>query len=275
MVAVGREREGSDDVEEFQEPRGQETEQLLAISISKYFNNIDEFFIHIKRMQKVRVLVLLKNQRYGMWRVAKVVEHHNHELHSSISRFILPYRSLSSNMKRKLEMHDTAGLTPNKSMRILKVQVRGLAKLGCLPRDCRNYVQKAPSANQPYVVDNAQWVCEKWQTYTLPCSHVLAVCRENGSRTDTYVPEIYSQQTYRRTYQANFHPVLSENFWKDVPFNLTFYPPNMKNEQGRKQGKRFRGKIDYRNPDSPPRCGRCRMLGHNRKNCNNPEPSNV
>ncbi|KAI5663674.1 hypothetical protein M9H77_22997 [Catharanthus roseus] len=70
--------------------------------------------------------------------------------------------------------------------------------------------------------------------------------------------EIYSQQTYKRTYQANFHPVLSENFWRDVPFNLTFYPPNMKKEWGRKQDKQFQGEIDYRNPDSPPRCGRYR-----------------
>ncbi|KAI5655086.1 hypothetical protein M9H77_32273 [Catharanthus roseus] len=93
--------------------------------------------------------------------------------------------------------------------------------------------------------------CEKWQTYTLPYLHVLAVCRKNGSRADTYVPEIYSRQTYRRTYQVNFHPVLSENFWRDVPFNLTFYPPNMKKERGTKQDKRFKGKMDYRNPDSP------------------------
>ncbi|KAI5683529.1 hypothetical protein M9H77_04757 [Catharanthus roseus] len=90
-------------------------------------------------------------------------------------------------------------------------------------------------------INNKSCSCGKWQTCTLPCSHVLAVCRENGSRADTYVPEIYSR-TYRRTYQANFHPVLSENFWRDVPFNLTFYPPNMKKEQSRKQGKRFRGK---------------------------------
>ncbi|KAI5659144.1 hypothetical protein M9H77_27937 [Catharanthus roseus] len=62
---------------------------------------------------------------------------------------------------------------------------------------------------------------------------------ENGSRTDTYVPEIYSRQTYKRTYQANFHPVLSENFWRDVPFNSTFYLPNMKKKRGRKQDKRF------------------------------------
>ncbi|KAI5666129.1 hypothetical protein M9H77_15982 [Catharanthus roseus] len=92
------------------------------------------------------------------------------------------------------------------------------------------------------------------------------VCRENGSRTKTYVPEIYSRQTYRRTYQANFHPVLSVNFWRDVTFSLIFYPPNIKKEQGRKQDKRSQGEIDYRNPDSPPRCGRCRMPGHNRKN---------
>ncbi|KAI5657466.1 hypothetical protein M9H77_26259 [Catharanthus roseus] len=101
------------------------------------------------------------------------------------------------------------------------------------------------------------------------------LCRENGSRTNAYVPEIYSRQTYIKTYQANFHPVLSENFWRDVPFNLTFYPPNMKKEWGRKQGKRFQGEMDYRNPDSPPRCCRCRMPGHNRKNYNNPGPSNV
>ncbi|KAI5661908.1 hypothetical protein M9H77_21231 [Catharanthus roseus] len=95
--------------------------------------------------------------------------------------------------------------------------------------------------------------CGKWQTYTLPCSHVLAVCRENGSRTDAYVLEIYSRQTHIKTYQVNFHPVLSENFWRDVPFNLTFYPPDMKKERGRKQGKRFQGEMDYRNPDSPPK----------------------
>ncbi|KAI5663839.1 hypothetical protein M9H77_23162 [Catharanthus roseus] len=110
---------------------------------------------------------------------------------------------------------------------------------------------------------------------TTNISEALNICRENGSRTDTYVPEIYSRQTYRRTYQANFHPVLSENFWRDVPFNLIFYPPNMKKERGMKQGKRFQGEMDYRNPDSLPRCGRRRMPGHNRKNCNNPGTSNV
>ncbi|KAI5683226.1 hypothetical protein M9H77_04454 [Catharanthus roseus] len=58
-------------------------------------------------------------------------------------------------------------------------------------------------------------------------------------------------------------------FWRDAPYNLTFYPPNMNNQRGREQGTRFSGEIDYRNLNSPPRCSRCRMPRHNRKNCNN------
>ncbi|KAI5664151.1 hypothetical protein M9H77_23474 [Catharanthus roseus] len=80
-------------------------------------------------------------------RVSKVVEQYNHKLHLSMSRFMLAHRSLISNMRRKLEMHDTTGLRHNKSVRILEVQVGGLNILGCLPRDCRNYVQKVRMLN--------------------------------------------------------------------------------------------------------------------------------
>ncbi|KAI5663205.1 hypothetical protein M9H77_22528 [Catharanthus roseus] len=66
-------------------------------------------------------------------------------------------------------------------------------------------------------INNKFCSCGKWQIYTLSYSHVLVVCRENGSRTDTYVPEIYPRQMYRRTYQENFHPVLSESFSRDIP----------------------------------------------------------
>ncbi|KAI5683479.1 hypothetical protein M9H77_04707 [Catharanthus roseus] len=108
------------------------------------------------------------------------------------------------------------------------------------------YMIKSPirvsgTGNNVYTlqINNKSCSCGKWQIYTSPCSHVLAMCREMGSRADTNVPEIYSRQTYRRPYLANFHPVLSENFWRDVPFNLTFYPPNMKKERDRKHDKRF------------------------------------
>ncbi|KAI5674361.1 hypothetical protein M9H77_14725 [Catharanthus roseus] len=81
--------------------------------------------------------------------------------------------------------------------------------------------------------------------YSVSVGHeyrVLKMCRENGSRTDAYVPGIYSRQTYRKTYQANFHSLLSENFWRDVHFNLTFYPPNMKRNRVGNKTSYFRGK---------------------------------
>ncbi|KAI5648059.1 hypothetical protein M9H77_34064 [Catharanthus roseus] len=100
-------------------------------------------------------------------------------------------------------------------------------------------------------------------------------CKDNGTRTYAYVPNIYLKQTYRRTYQSNFYPVAHEDFWRDAPYNLTFYPPNMNDQRGQKQGSRFRREMDYRNRGSPPRCSRCRMPRHNRKNYNNLSSSNV
>ncbi|KAI5678134.1 hypothetical protein M9H77_09084 [Catharanthus roseus] len=142
------------------------------------------------------------------------------------------------------------------------------------------YMVKSPirvygTGNNVYTlqINNKSCSCGKWQTYTLPCSYVLAVCRENGSRANTYVLEIYSRQTYIRTYQTNFHPVLSENFWRDAHFNLIFYPPNMKSN--RVGNRAISGKMDYKNLDSPPRYDKCPMPRHNRKNCNNSRPSNV
>ncbi|KAI5659276.1 hypothetical protein M9H77_28069 [Catharanthus roseus] len=83
---------------------------------------------------------------------------------------------------------------------------------------------------------------------------IITYCRETATRADTYVPGIYSRERYKRTYQVNFHLILNENYYRDVPYNLTFYPPNMNKEWGRKQGTRFQEEMDYRNPDSPPRC---------------------
>ncbi|KAI5681375.1 hypothetical protein M9H77_02602 [Catharanthus roseus] len=109
----------------------------------------------------------------------------------------------------------------------------------------RSPIRVSGTDNNAYTLrmNNTSCSCRKWQIYTLPCSHALAICRENGTRADTYVPEIYLRQMYRRTYQANFNPILSENFWRDVPYNLTFYPPNMNKERGRKQDTQFQGEI--------------------------------
>ncbi|KAI5669471.1 hypothetical protein M9H77_19324 [Catharanthus roseus] len=60
----------------------------------------------------------------------------------------------------------------------------------------RSPIRVSGTGNNVYTLrlNNKSCSCGKWQTYILSCSHVLAVCRENGSRTNTYMPEIYSRQ---------------------------------------------------------------------------------
>ncbi|KAI5663785.1 hypothetical protein M9H77_23108 [Catharanthus roseus] len=86
--------------------------------------------------------------------------------------------------------------------------------------------------------------CDKWREYTLSFSHALSMCRVNGTRPDTYELNIYWRETYKRTYQSNFYLVGHENFGRGAPFNFTFYPPNMNDQRGRKQGTRFWRKWD-------------------------------
>ncbi|KAL8488555.1 hypothetical protein ACS0TY_024730 [Phlomoides rotata] len=45
-------------------------------------------------------------------------------------------------MKRQLEANDIAGIRPCKNMRICEVQSSGPQNLGCLLRDCRNFVDQ-------------------------------------------------------------------------------------------------------------------------------------
>ncbi|KAI5683169.1 hypothetical protein M9H77_04397 [Catharanthus roseus] len=65
--------------------------------------------------------------------------------------------------------------------------------------------------------------CGKLHEYTLPCSHALASCKDNNTRTDTCVSVL--RKTYRRAYQSNFYPIMHEDFWRDAPYNLIFYHP--------------------------------------------------
>ncbi|GFP95238.1 protein far1-related sequence 5 [Phtheirospermum japonicum] len=44
-------------------------------------------------------------------------------------------------MKRTLEANDIAGIRPSKSIRLLEVERGGPDNLGCLPKDCRNFIK--------------------------------------------------------------------------------------------------------------------------------------
>ncbi|KAI5657647.1 hypothetical protein M9H77_26440 [Catharanthus roseus] len=183
---------------------------IMITNISEALNSV---------LKKARVLPLKALVELIFNKLVKYFHQHREEAENCVHPF--PTRIFDKFLRIELKSREYKVTTYNPQEGIYMV---------------RSPIQVSGTGNNVYTLrlNNKFCNCGKWQTYTLPCSHVLAVCRENGSRTYNYVLEIYSRQTYRRTYQANFHPVLSENFWRDVPFNLTFYPPNMKNERDRK-----------------------------------------
>ncbi|KAI5681169.1 hypothetical protein M9H77_02396 [Catharanthus roseus] len=97
----------------------------------------------------------------------------------------------------------------------------------------RSLIWCTGTGNNVYTLrmNNKSCTCRKWQIYTLPCSHALAISRESGTRADTYVPDIYLREMYKRTYEANFDLVFNEKYWRDVPYNLTFSSPNMNKDR--------------------------------------------
>ncbi|XP_057515019.1 protein FAR-RED IMPAIRED RESPONSE 1-like [Actinidia eriantha] len=51
-------------------------------------------------------------------------------------------RALDENMRRKLVLHEQAGIRLNKTVTSLHIEAGGLDKVPYLPRDCRNYLDK-------------------------------------------------------------------------------------------------------------------------------------
>ncbi|KAL8473810.1 hypothetical protein ACS0TY_029924 [Phlomoides rotata] len=76
------------------------------------------------------------------WIVTKMVNEHNHEIDPSFSPLIAAHRQLHIHVRRQLEANDIAGIRPCKNIRLLEVQSGGPENLGCLPKDCRNFIEE-------------------------------------------------------------------------------------------------------------------------------------
>ncbi|XP_057984582.1 protein FAR1-RELATED SEQUENCE 5-like [Hevea brasiliensis] len=86
----------------------------------------------------MRINAFLKDN--SLWVVGRVITDHIHQLDPSMSRFMTRHKGLSNVMKRLLKANDIIGIRPSKSIRLLEVQFRGPEKMGCLPKECMNFI---------------------------------------------------------------------------------------------------------------------------------------
>ncbi|XP_022892296.1 protein FAR1-RELATED SEQUENCE 5-like [Olea europaea var. sylvestris] len=78
----------------------------------------------------------------GTWRINTVHLEHNHKTSPSKSRLYRCNRELSAQVKRRLEVNDTAGIPLHKSFNSAVVEAGGYENLTCVEKDCRNYIEQ-------------------------------------------------------------------------------------------------------------------------------------
>ncbi|KAI5659250.1 hypothetical protein M9H77_28043 [Catharanthus roseus] len=84
----------------------------------------------------------------------------------------------------------------NDSMTDIQLGMRFVDKVQTLTKRymVRSSIRVDGTGNNVYTLrmNNKSCSCSKWQAYTLPWSDALGLCRENGTRADTYVLDRYS-----------------------------------------------------------------------------------
>ncbi|GER31441.1 FAR1-related protein [Striga asiatica] len=78
----------------------------------------------------------------GTWKITGVHLEHNHAISPSKSRLYRCHRQLSTNIKRRLEVNDVAGIPLHKSFNSAVVEAGGYEKMSFIEKDCRNYIAK-------------------------------------------------------------------------------------------------------------------------------------
>lgn len=87
--------------------------------------------------------VNLAQREGGRWKITQVNVEHNHDMDPRNSRFLNAHRTVPSLLKRRFEMFDATGVKMSKVIRAVTAEAGGPENMPCLPRDCRNYVDKA------------------------------------------------------------------------------------------------------------------------------------
>ncbi|CAK8561297.1 unnamed protein product [Lathyrus sativus] len=111
--------------------------------------------------------------------------------------------------------------------------------------------------------------CGKFQTFRLPCSHVIAAC--SSARHDPFLQlsEVYKVVNLFGIYSNSFPVVASKEYWPTYHGDTIYHNENMRrNKKGCPKSTRITTEMDT-TEKMERLCGICRLPGHTRTNCPN------
>ena len=125
-------------------------------------------------------------------------------------------------------------------------------------------------------IGNEQWptcvcTCNKPKLLHLPCSHVLAACRQLGLNTSSFVSPYYWKEAVVNTWTCEMHGFRVIGNFNHINPNERQYIPDpalMRTGRGRRQRCRIRNDMDEAEAGGPTRqCFLCNEFGHRDTYC--------
>lgn len=90
--------------------------------------------------------------------------------------------------------------------------------------------------------------CGKWQSYRIPCSHVIAACGHVRLNHDSFVGEWYRLENVSKVYDGVFEPIPSKGDprWpSEIAFPKVIHDNDVERKKGRRKSTRFRNEMDF------------------------------
>ena len=108
--------------------------------------------------------------------------------------------------------------------------------------------------------------CNKWQSFKILCSHVIAVCNYMHLTYIPYIDKCYLLFIFKR-YDGRFHLIQHSDYWLELSFTEVCPNANLLKGSGRARTTRIQNEMEWKESRQSLRCTVCKVEGHNIHTC--------
>ena len=91
--------------------------------------------------------------------------------------------------------------------------------------------------------------CNKWQSFGIPYSHVLAICAHMRIDSWKFVEKYYKMDAYANNYTFEFNSIPHESYWSYLDFPILHLDPTSMRDNGCPRSSRIRNEMDLKEPN--------------------------
>ncbi|XP_058774340.1 uncharacterized protein LOC131648590 [Vicia villosa] len=138
-----------------------------------------------------------------------------------------------------------------------------------LVEETMNHNECRPTRHFNVDLKNQTCECGKFQTFHVPCSHVIAACASIHHDYTVHIADVFKVVNVFKVYEESFIGVGTEADWPRYEGDTLCHNDAMRRrKKGRPNSTRIRTEMDDYEKEKR-RCGICREFGHYRKTCPN------